>query len=127
MNKPSNVSDGTIAVNRVLPEIDLENLSDLSKAILAEVEPALCSNKVGQRCVRDRAHVIAIKNWLGKHRPSASASGPETIRGYQEAYHHLREIGVLHQALMVKRVSLRIRKAVARQRWQRFEEEQRRE
>lgn len=126
MNKPSNVSDRTLAANRVLPEIDLENLSDLSKAILAEVEPALCSNKVGQRCVHDQAHVIAIKNWLGKYRPSASASGPETVRGYQEAYHHLREIGVLPQALMVKRVSLRIRKAVAGQRWQRFEEEQRR-
>ena len=110
-----------------LPEIDLENLPELGRAVLVEVEPVLLTDGKGERGMIDRAHAIAIKNWLGKYRPTASASGQGSVRGYQEAYYHLRETGMLQQALMVKRVSLRIRKAVARQRWQHFEETQRRE
>jgi hypothetical protein len=110
-----------------LPGIDLENLPELGRSVLVEVEPVLLTDGKGERGRIDRAHAIAIKNWLGKYRPSASDSGQGAARGYQEAYHHLREIGALHQALMMKRVSLRIRKAMAEQRWQQFEESQRRE
>ena len=109
--------DSAVAVNMLLPKIDLENLPELSIAVLAEVEPVFPANRTGKRGMIDRAHVIAIKNWLGKYRPTASAMGQSTVRGYQEAYHHLGEMGALHQALMVKRVSLRVWKDVASQRW----------
>ena len=122
------VFDSAVAVNMLSLEIDLEKFCpSLSRAILAEVEPVLPADRAGERGAINRAHAIAIKNWLGRYRPAARASGQSSVRGYQEAYHHLREIGVLQQALVVKRVSLRIRKAVAMQRWQHFEERQRRE
>ncbi|MBE9064834.1 hypothetical protein [cf. Phormidesmis sp. LEGE 11477] len=127
LNKKKSVLDSVMVVNMLLPEIDLENLPELGRVVLAEVEPVLPTDRVGERGMINRAHAIAIKNWLGKYRPSASASGQGTARGYQEAYCHLREIGALQQALIVKRVSLRIQKAVARQRWRHFEETQRRE
>jgi len=92
------------------------------EGLLDEIEPALILQGVRQRSALDRAHFIAVKNWLGKYRPAADVFGRSQVQRYREAYYHLREVGAWREAIRVMRVSIRVQKQVAGQRWQRFEE-----
>ena len=90
--------------------------------ILAEVEASLVLQAGKQQFLLYRAHAVAIRNWLGKYRVPADAPGNDRVRGYLEAYYHLRAMGAWPQATRVRRRSLRVKKDEAMQKWQRFEQ-----
>lgn len=44
------------------PKIDLENLPELGRAVLVEVEPVLLTDGMGERGMIGRAHAMAVRN-----------------------------------------------------------------
>ena len=99
----------------------MEGLSTESMKLLADVEVSLISQSAEKGYRLHRAHVVAIRNWLGKYKVPTDASGDERVRGYLEAYYHLRAIGDWQQAVRVRRLSIRVKKDEAMQKWRRFE------
>jgi hypothetical protein len=122
MNKQPNVSVKAPSEMTSQSEMNTNELTIPGREILTEIEAALIAQGVKQRHSTHCAHFTAIKNWLGKYQPPIGVSNREQVRGYLEAYYHLREIGALHQAVRVLRVSINIRKKIAYQRWHLFEE-----
>ena len=106
-----------VAGSKIIPK------AMLGESLLAEIEPVLIAQGIRQRHPIARAHLVAIRNWLGRYLPSGDLSARETVRGYREAYYHLREVGAWRQALDVLRVSLKVQKQVAYRRWDRFQQE----
>ena len=100
----------------------LEGLSTEGVSLLAEVEASLVLQSAREGCRLHRAHVVAIRNWLGKYEVPIDALGDERVRGYLEAYYHLRAIGAWKQAVRMRRLSLRVKKDEAVQKWQKFEQ-----
>lgn len=100
----------------------VEGLSTESMKLLADVEASMISRSAEKEYRLHRAHVVAIRNWLGKYKVPADVSGDERVRGYLEAYYHLRAIGAWQQAVRVRRLSIRVKKDEAMQKWRRFEQ-----
>ena len=119
------VSGGAFKLSRLADDLagfdgSAAGLAVLSKAVLAEIELGV---EGGNECSAVyRAHRVALRNWLGKYRSLERVAVSDRVRGFDEAYHHLREMGALEQALGVKRVTLRVRKRLARSRWEAFEQ-----
>ena len=106
-------------------ESSARGIAALSEEILSSIESELSAEEGEKRSVLYRAHRMALKNWLGKYRPVEESAVKNKILGFEEAYHHLKEMSALKQALRVKRVSLRVRKQLAVERWRAFEAEAR--
>ena len=122
MKEKPDFSIGMLLKHILSDEISQEDLATLGRGLLAEIEPALVSQGVREQSSLSRAHFVAIKNWLGKQRSSVNSSIAD-VQGYREAYYHLREVGAWRKALSVMRVTLKVQKQIANQRWRRFERE----
>ena len=70
----------------------MKDLAALSEALLSEIERELDAKDGEGRSVLYRAHRVAIMNWLGRYRPLARAAGEDRVRGFEEAYYHLRSM-----------------------------------
>ena len=121
MSKVMNDFDETVARELNQTEVSAESLMALGQATLAEIEPFLVLRGDWPQDALHRAHCTAIKNWLGKYQSSEDTLGRERVRGFREAYYHLREIGALRQAISVMKLSLRVQKRLTHQRWTEFE------
>lgn len=105
--------------DRDLLDVSPAGLLALGKSALVEIESRLGAESE-RRSVVYRAHLTALRNWLKRYRVAETMSGGERARGFREAYYHLREVGALEQALGVMKVSIRVRKGIADEKWERF-------
>jgi tetratricopeptide (TPR) repeat protein len=80
------------------PKIHCQNLSrqvslaHFGSQLLCELNIDLNVQNVAEFSRQERVHYRAVKNWLGKYKPEASAPKLEQVRGYLEAFHHLCEV-----------------------------------